>query len=577
MRTNKLMLACCVLLVNFPGCGGTPQPPAVPGGVPPSAAAQTGAGVAEQGVAPSATGASPTSDALHFVPAQATAVMMKDHRALREFGLPFLLNPGSGFDGRMGGNFADREIELSVLALLGGGRPREVSEANFFSCLQLAPGATAQRLVNAWQLERDDKTYPGFTCYRNAAQPELSYLVVQRGASIAIGTENVLKSRLVAGAPQGPIQKKLEPIAADYDLVVCCLTDYGDLWVAEGYLQPLLSVLDPWLKELKTLPSGAVNALTLALRLEEHPQLLVRVDAADASLASEMTDLFERICERIKKDFEDLRVDLKRELATEGADEIDQFLAGTITGLTVQRNGEQIDVSLPLGKDGAEFKRFVELIQRDGGHPFERSIYAAQRAAERRDPREQLRQIGIAFHNYHDVHDQFPVAISADGKPLLSWRVALLPFLKEGKLFDEFKLDEPWDSAHNRTLVEKLPPIYRDPRTADRGSTTFQVFTGEKTAFSGERFGMANILDGTSNTAMAIQAPPERAVPWTKPEDLSFVVDDPIKALGGIGAEGILAVLFDGQVINVPQKYPVDSWRKIILPADGEAVELPRR
>ena len=89
----------------------------------------------------------------------------------------------------------------------------------------------------------------------------------------------------------------------------------------------------------------------------------------------------------------------------------------------------------------------------------------ARMAAARTDCINNLKQIGLALHNYHTKHDTFPPAYSRgkDGKPLLSWRVLVLPFLGEQALYDQFHLDEAWDSPHNRTLISKMPAAYSVP------------------------------------------------------------------------------------------------------------------
>jgi hypothetical protein len=165
----------------------------------------------------------------------------------------------------------------------------------------------------------------------------------------------------------------------------------------------------------------------------------------------------------------------------------------------------------------------------------------------------------------------------ATDKTLLSWRVALLPFLGQGELHAKFKLDEPWDSEHNRTLLDRLPQIYRDPQVADKTLTTFQVFSGKGTVFGDKPFHLYKITDGTTNTVSVVQSPPEQAVPWTKPQDIPFDPEDPIGALGKIPADGIFAAMFDGSVYKIPSDYPKDSWRKLIQPNDAESVELPPR
>src|SRR5690606_10896708 len=102
-----------------------------------------------------------------------------------------------------------------------------------------------------------------------------------------------------------------------------------------------------------------------------------------------------------------------------------------------------------------------------------------------------------------------------DGTPLLSWRVHILPFLGEQSLYDQFHLDEPWDSPHNTRLIARMPEVYRCPG-ADRdegGTTTYLVPRGEGTIFPGARgVPPEEITDGTSNTLLVVDADPARAV-----------------------------------------------------------------
>src|SRR5581483_2163049 len=81
-----------------------------------------------------------------------------------------------------------------------------------------------------------------------------------------------------------------------------------------------------------------------------------------------------------------------------------------------------------------------------------------------------------------------------EGRPTLSWRVALLPYLGEEALYKEFKLDEPWDSLHNKKLLKKMPKALQAPssrfddfdyigRGKRRGKTRDLVFAGEDTPF----------------------------------------------------------------------------------------------
>src|SRR5438552_3335668 len=93
------------------------------------------------------------------------------------------------------------------------------------------------------------------------------------------------------------------------------------------------------------------------------------------------------------------------------------------------------------------------------------------------------------MHNYNDTHGQLPAAAACgkDGKPLLSWRVEILPFIEYGALYNEFHLDEPWDSPHNIELLPRMPKIYASPYDkyckAPRYHTFCQVFVGKGTPF----------------------------------------------------------------------------------------------
>jgi hypothetical protein len=137
------------------------------------------------------------------------------------------------------------------------------------------------------------------------------------------------------------------------------------------------------------------------------------------------------------------------------------------------------------------------------------------------------KQIALAIHSYIGSHKNvFPPAYttSKDGNPLLSWRVLILPYLEQEGLYKEFHLDEPWDSPHNRTLIAKMPSVYRCPLESENaardGKTRYLAPRGANTVFRGaEPVAVKDITDGVSNTIILVDAGDERAVPWTKPDD----------------------------------------------------------
>jgi Protein of unknown function (DUF1559) len=186
-----------------------------------------------------------------------------------------------------------------------------------------------------------------------------------------------------------------------------------------------------------------------------------------------------------------------------------------------------------------------------------------------------LRNILLAFHNYHEDedHGHLPDDIrDREGKPLLSWRVALLPYIEEEQLYNEFKLDERWDGPNNLKLLERMPKVYAPVRAkVEPGHTFFQCFKGPRAAF---RPGKPRTLqhdfpDGTSNTLVLVEG--GEAVPWTKPADLDFDPDKPLPPLGGAFEDYINVALADGSTRSFQKaKIHWDRLSAWITPDGGE-------
>ncbi|MFO0865617.1 MAG: DUF1559 domain-containing protein [Gemmataceae bacterium] len=206
------------------------------------------------------------------------------------------------------------------------------------------------------------------------------------------------------------------------------------------------------------------------------------------------------------------------------------------------------------------------------------AVQKTREAASRVQAMNHFRQIGIAMHSYADAYRNLPPPASADknGKSLLSWRVAILPYLEQEKLYRQFKLDEPWDSEHNKKLIPLMPKLYENPNApTEAGMTRFQVVVGGKKGASAlfleptEKVGFQKIVDGTSNTVMVVEG--EKAVPWTKPEDAS------IDANGGSPrlfrhASGHIVLFADGSVRILPSTIREATLKALITRDGGEPV-----
>jgi hypothetical protein len=189
-----------------------------------------------------------------------------------------------------------------------------------------------------------------------------------------------------------------------------------------------------------------------------------------------------------------------------------------------------------------------------------------------------LKQIVLAFHNHNDAYNKLPSDIlDKDGKPLLSWRVAILPFVEEQQLWQQFKMDEPWDSPNNKKLIEKMPKLYAPVRVkAKAGETFYQTFTGKGTLWVDHkpRYTIGNIPDGTSNTGFVFEAG-EPAI-WSKPTDLVFDKDKPLPKLGGLFDGECHVGMGDGSVIFLKKEPDEKELKNLIIPDDGNIIDFKK-
>lgn len=207
---------------------------------------------------------------------------------------------------------------------------------------------------------------------------------------------------------------------------------------------------------------------------------------------------------------------------------------------------------------------------------FVNGVAKTREAAANAQSANNLKQIALAMHNYESTYESFPPAALCDktGKPLLSWRVLILPYIEEDPLYKQFKLDEPWDSDHNKKLLDKMPRVYALPNKYKPGDTTthYRVFVGNGAGFDYVRaHKITQITDGTSNTIMCVTA--AEAVPWTKPDELAFDPEkDAGRLLGGVVNGLAQAAFFDGSVRTfrkIPAKATINA---LITRAGGEVI-----
>jgi hypothetical protein len=180
-----------------------------------------------------------------------------------------------------------------------------------------------------------------------------------------------------------------------------------------------------------------------------------------------------------------------------------------------------------------------------------------------------MKQIALALHNYMDAHGSMPpqALTDANGKRLLSWRVLILPYLEQSALYQQFHLDEPWDSEHNLEVAHAIPSVYHDvvpqltpPRTRIVAPLTADSPFGRP----GAPIHFRDVHDGTSNTIWLVQADKGHAVVWSKPEDATIDLQNPLSALidADHGDQKVLIGRMDGSV----QALSTESLAKWLIP-----------
>jgi len=208
------------------------------------------------------------------------------------------------------------------------------------------------------------------------------------------------------------------------------------------------------------------------------------------------------------------------------------------------------------------------------------AVQAAREAARRSQCSNNLKQIGLAMHNYHDAYGSFPPAFvpDEDGRPMHSWRVLILPYLEQGYLYEQYNFDEPWDSPANLALARSMPNVFQCPSGATGlAETSYAVIEGPGALFDGpDAFKLRDVTDGTSNTIMVVEVA-GAGIQWTEPRDIDLEqfalrIGGPS---GGIRSEhpgGANAVIADGSVRFLADSIDPTTLEALITKGGGENV-----
>lgn len=331
--------------------------------------------------------------------------------------------------------------------------------------------------------------------------------------------------------------------------------------------QPPMNFALPILDEVRWIVGGveAGEALTLAAMAQcntaEGAQSVAQVTQAlmtlgGFALKQQAATMQQELNESIEADIEVIKA---------GAEQMVKLADGFLNDAKPIATGDRVDLSYRADLTTQQVSDTIN-------GAVMPAVMAARQAGRRTQSMNNLKLLALAMFNYESAYGSFPPAVlfKEGSTHPYSWRVAVLPFIEEQALYEQYKFDEPWDSEANMKVMKQMPAAFRSPNDRDASrNTSYFTLTGADTAFPGTKGSrLVEIKDGTSRTIMLVEA--KRETPWTKPEDIPYAADKPVPELGGWNPGIFLAAWCDGSVRVVTQDIDETVLRMLITKAGKE-------
>jgi prepilin-type processing-associated H-X9-DG protein len=322
------------------------------------------------------------------------------------------------------------------------------------------------------------------------------------------------------------------------------------------------------------------------------PTLDIRLGYEDAAAADSAEKSLKDLLGMAKQQLAEYRKEAEEKLFSPKKDKRSSIedlpeAAASLAALGFIAQAEEILGDFPLKRDGNALAARVKVPEGPFGTAVSTAgvavglllpaVQKVREAAGRTQSQNNLKQLNLAIINYADTYNGLPPAAICDkkGKPILSWRVAILPYIEQDNLYKQFHLDEPWDSEHNIKLARAIPRTYVRAIDKIEGDTVpkthYLAFVGNGAAWElkgGLKY-PASIPDGTSNTIWLAES--EEGVPWSKPEDFEY---DPKKmpkiGFGWSGGNYTNVGFADGSVRTLSRSLAERTWHLLIQRADGQ-------
>ncbi len=394
--------------------------------------------------------------------------------------------------------------------------------------------------------------------------------------TLFFGTANLLQSMLDAERGTGQLPALLRTMSDDSGVNIAMVMDPIRPMVSQVAMQSA-NELAPGLQPLTQIP-GLTDAIKVHIGLRDNKgsmrvALVGTDDVAAQRIQSILIDSMAAarelgIAEINRSLAGSAESDAMREAADKYANRMADMIMKT---LQPQLDGDEVSIETQSEASIATTGILVGLLLP--------AVQTARTAARRMSMSNNMKQVMLAFHNYHGTFNRLPPSAITDkeGEPLLSWRVAILPFVEEQGLYQKFHLDEPWDSEHNLPLSKELPAVYGSPNTrTPAGQTILQAVVGDDIGMKPlKETRFRDFLDGLSNSVMILQVDADAAVIWSKPEDLEIDMDNPLEHLGNAEMGGFHVGMGDGAVKFISKNVDPELFKKMLTRAGGERVDIP--
>ena len=446
------------------------------------------------------------------------------------------------------------QITFVVKEMDGLDRPPQWAAVLHFEEMQ----GLAGKLIDDLQ----QKTVSGKTLFSGTSKGLPSFLVFDE-STMFVGEEDFFADMVTADG-KGRLVSLIKRASVSGEVLAFADIESSRTVVNQA-MQAIPGMLPPAITNLKRIPD-MVDAIEIGIKTDGRIKTELVVHTSDADVAEEAGEIISTGLEFAAEMFVGsvaAQMDFNDPVQEAFVEYVQRMTNDYRQKLSPQVNGNKLAVN--LDEEATIVPILVGMLLP--------AVQQTRTAARRSQSMNNSKQMMLALHNYAAVHGSLPAQASYDknGKPLLSWRVHILPYIEQNELYEQFHLDEPWDSPHNKRLISQMPPVFQSPSVpAADGKTVYLAVAGEGMMFGKQAKGFAEITDGLSNTVATVEVNPNQAVNWTEPKDWTPDERNPMQGLGSVNPGGFIVSMGDGSVRFISSNLDPETWKALLTTNGGE-------